>query len=185
LSELRMLDDKYFYANIGLEEDSLIKKCSAPYELLWAFMEEKYSLLLKESSEGEETFDDVSADNFFFEFIEKLSKMPVQIYVLYATDIGQTFLTKNLVLYDELGYFYRLIHHMKKSGVNTLKLFSSLYEEKYDFREKILRNVLRKNSILRHIEQFAFRMVMRDQRISMGNILKFTIEYEQIIRVMK
>jgi len=61
-------------------------------------------------------------------------------------------------------------------------LFSSLYEEKYDFREKILRNVLRKNSILRHIEQFAFRMVMRDQRISMGNILKFTIEYEQIIR---
>jgi len=55
LSELRMLDDKYFYANIGLEEDSLIKKCSAPYELLWAFMEEKYSLLLKESSEGEET----------------------------------------------------------------------------------------------------------------------------------
>jgi len=182
LSELRMLDDKYFYANIGLEEDSLIKKCSAPYELLWAFMEEKYSLLLKESSEGEETFDDVSADNFFFEFIEKLSKMPVQIYVLYATDSGQTFLTKNLVLYDELGYFYRLIHHMKKSGVNTRKLFSSLYEEKYDFREKILRNVLRKNSILRHIEQFAFRMVMRDQRISMGNILKFTIEYEQIIR---
>jgi len=177
-----MLDDKYFYANIGLEEDSLIKKCSAPYELLWAFMEEKYSLLLKESSEGEETFDDVSADNFFFEFIEKLSKMPVQIYVLYATDSGQTFLTKNLVLYDELGYFYRLIHHMKKSGVNTRKLFSSLYEEKYDFREKILRNVLRKNSILRHIEQFAFRMVMRDQRISMGNILKFTIEYEQIIR---
>jgi len=70
-----------------------------------AFMEEKYSLLLKESSEGEETFDDVSADNFFFEFIEKLSKMPVQIYVLYATDSGQTFLTKNLVLYDELGYF--------------------------------------------------------------------------------
>jgi len=65
----------------------------------------KYSLLLKESSEGEETFDDVSADNFFFEFIEKLSKMPVQIYVLYATDSGQTFLTKNLVLYDELGYF--------------------------------------------------------------------------------
>jgi len=59
---------------------------------------------------------------------------------------------------------------MKKSGVNTRKLFSSLYEEKYDFREKILRNVLRKNSILRHIEQFAFRMVMRDQRISMGNI---------------
>jgi len=54
-------------------------------------MEEKYSLLLKESSEGEETFDDVSADNFFFEFIEKLSKMPVQIYVLYATDSGQTF----------------------------------------------------------------------------------------------
>jgi len=145
-------------------------------------MEEKYSLLLKESSEGEETFDDVSADNFFFEFIEKLSKMPVQIYVSYATDSGQTFLTKNLVLYDELGYFYRLIHHMKKSGVNTRKLFSSLYEEKYDFREKILRNVLRKNSILRHIEQFAFRMVMRDQRISMGNILKFTIEYEQIIR---
>jgi len=182
LSSLRMLDDKYFYANIGQEEDSLIKKCSAPYELLWAFMEEKYSLLLKESSEGEETFDDVSADNFFFEFIEKLSKMPVQIYVLYATDSGQTFLTKNLVLYDELGYFYRLIHHMKKSGVNTRKLFSSLYEEKYDFREKILRNVLRKNSILRHIEQFAFRMVMRDQRISMGNILKFTIEYEQIIR---
>jgi len=44
---------------------------------------------------------------------------------------------------------------MKKSGVNTRKLFSSLYEEKYDFREKILRNVLRKNSILRHIEQFA------------------------------
>jgi len=55
-------------------------------------------------------------------------------------------LTKNLVLYDELGYFYRLIHHMKKSGVNTRKLFSSLYEEKYDFREKILRNVLRKTA---------------------------------------
>jgi len=182
LSSLRMLDDKYFYANIGQEEDSLIRKCNAPYELLWAFMEEKYSLLLKESTESEETSDDANSDNFFFEFIEKLSKMPVQINVFYAVDSGQTFLTKNLVLYDELGYFYRLIHHMKKSGVNTRKLFSSLYEEKYAFREKILRNVLRKNSILRHIEQFAFRMVMREQRISMSNILKFTIEYDQIIR---
>jgi len=71
--------------------------------------------------------------------------MPVQIYVLYATDSGQTF-DKKSCLYDELGYFYRLIHHMKKSGVNTRKLFSSLYEEKYDFREKILRNVLRKTA---------------------------------------
>lgn len=182
LSSLRMMDDKYFYSNIGQEADSLIKYCNGPYELLWAFMEEKYNFLLRESSEDSEMIDDAAFDNFLFEFIKNFSKMPVQINMMHAVDSGDTFLTKSIIIYDELGYFYRLIHHLKKCEVNTRLLFQNLYEDKNLCREKILRNVLKKNSILKLIEQLSFAKVMAEERISMSNILKFSIEYQQIIR---
>ncbi|MFZ5989078.1 MAG: hypothetical protein ACOYWZ_18400 [Bacillota bacterium] len=182
LSCLRMMDDKYFYSNIGQEADSLIKYCKGSYELLWAFMEEKYNFIFKESSEGDETADDVELDNFLYGFIENISRMPVQINMMHAVDSGDTFLTKNLIIYYELGYFYRLIHHFKKCGISTHTLFQSLYDDKNMFREKILKNVLKKNSILQLIEQFSFKKIMTEERISMKNILSFTVEYEQIIR---
>ena len=180
LSSLRLLDDKYYLSNIGHESNSLIKYCSAPYELLWSFMEDKYNLLLKECSENE--FDNALLDSFFSSFLEKFTNTPVQFYVLYAEDSGDTFLSKNLIVYNEVGYFYRLIHYLKKIGVNTRIFFHSLYEEDFSYREKVIRNILKKNSILFLIEQICFRKVMTEQFISMKHILNFTIEYEQIIR---
>ncbi len=182
LSSLRMLDDKYYYSNIGQEQDSLIRLCSRPYELLWAFLEEKYNFIQKESSENNEALRELDFDNFMADFLEKVSIAPVQVEMLHAIDSGDTFLTKNLIIFDDLTYFYRLIHHIKKSGVDTGSLFQSLYEDKSMIREKVFRNVLLKNSILRTIEQFSFRKVMMGEMLSMNNILKFTVEYQQIIR---
>ncbi|NMB98548.1 MAG: hypothetical protein GYA02_18395, partial [Clostridiaceae bacterium] len=189
LSLLRMMDDMYFYSNIGQEADSLIKYCTSPYELLWAFMEEKYNFILNESSEDIENLNDMEFDSFIRDLLECFSKVPVYINMMHAVDSGDTFLTKSLIIYDELGYFYRLLHYLKKCGINTRSLFNSFYEEKNIFREKILRKVLTKNKVLSLIEQFCFRKVMAEDKndsskkwLSMNNILSFAVEYEQIIR---
>lgn len=189
LSSLRMMDDKYFYSNIGQEVNSLIKYCTSPYELLWTFMEEKYNLILRESNEDNENLNDLEFDSYIRDFLECFSKVPVQINMMHAVDSGDTFLTKSLIIYDELGYFYRLLHHLKKSGINTRSIFQSFYDEKNIFRERILKNVLKKNKVLSLIEQFCFRKIMYEEKsdtsgkwISMKNVLNFTVEYEQIIR---
>lgn len=181
LSNMRMLDDKYYYSNIGFESDSLIKRCNKPYELLWSFMVEKYNLIESESSEGTSS-NKLLENSFLKDFLEDMNISPIQIYLMHAVDSGDTFLTKNLILYDDLGYFFRLIHHMKENQISLEKIFNSLYEEKNLFREKVLKNVLKKYSILQLLEQFAFKKVFSGESISMKNILNFTVEYQQIIR---
>ena len=181
LSNMRMLDDKYYYSNIGFESDSLIKRCNKPYELLWSFMVEKYNLIESESSEGTSS-NELLENSFLKDFLEDMNISPIQIYLMHAVSSGNTFLTKNLILYDDLGYFFRLIHHMKENQISLEKIFNSLYEEKNLFREKVLKNVLKKYSILQLIEQFSFKKVFAEEFISMNNILNFTIEYQQIIR---
>lgn len=181
LSGMRMIDDKYYYSNIGFESDSLIKYCNKPYELLWSFMVEKYNLIESESNE-ETSSNELLESDFLKDFIEDMNISPIQIYLMHAVSSGNTFLTKNLILYDDLGYFFRLIHHMKQNQISLNKIFNSLYEDKKLFREKVLGNVLKKYSILQLIEQFSFKKVFAEEFISMNNILNFTIEYQQIIR---
>lgn len=181
LSSMRTVDDKYYYSNIGLDADSLIRYCKKPHELLWSFMVEKYNLLARESTKEEQT-DEPLEDDFLKDFLESISASTVQIYLLYTVDSGDTFLTKNLILYDDLGYFFRLIHHMKQNHVDIKKVFNSLYEENNLFREKILKNVLKKHSILQLMEQISFKKVLAEEPVSMNNILNFTTEYQKIIR---
>lgn len=181
LSSMRMIDDKYYYSNMGLESDSLIKYCRKPHELLWSFMVEKYNLIERESNENTPS-NDLLQNSFLIDFLEDINISPIQINLLHAVDSGDTFLTKNLILYDDLGYFFRLIHHMKQNHIDLKKVFNSLYEDKDFFREKVLKNVLKKHSILQLIEQFSFKKVLSEERISMKNILNFTVEYQQIIR---
>ncbi len=178
---MRTVDDKYYYSNIGLDADSLIRYCKKPHELLWSFMVEKYNLLARESTKEEQT-DEPLEDDFLKDFLESISASTVQIYLLYTVDSGDTFLTKNLILYDDLGYFFRLIHHMKQNHVDIKKVFNSLYEENNLFREKILKNVLKKHSILQLMEQISFKKVLAEEPVSMNNILNFTTEYQKIIR---
>ena len=145
------------------------------------FKVKKYNVLARESTEEEQT-DEPLEDDFLKDFLESISASAVQIYLLYTVGSGDTFLTKNLILYDDLGYFFRLIHHMKQNHVDIKKVFNSLYEENNLFREKILKNVLKKHSILQLMEQISFKKVLAEEPVSMNNILNFTTEYQKIIR---
>lgn len=182
LSSLRMMDDSYYYSNIGQDEESLIKYCKGPYELLWTFMVEKYNFIEKESTANNEGLSNVEGVNFLMNFIKTLVNVPVEINLIHTVKSGDTFLTKSIVKYNDLGYFYRLIHHIKSCDINTNSFFQSLYEENNILREKILRNILKKNKIIHLVEQLSFRKVLSEEKISMKNVLGFTVEYEQIIR---
>lgn len=179
-SILRGRDDDYFFKNIGFDEDGLIKKAKMSYELLWAYFVDTYNIL--KSNEVDEEKDD-----FFQHFLKDIITAPLEIIIIILSEKGQTFITKELIFYNDVSYAFRILDKLINSNVNIKKVFNSLLETDpkgnlLPTRNNILKKVLNKHCILSDLLKLTFNRVLSGQYIDVSNIIRFVTEYFLIIK---
>lgn len=190
ISPLRKRNDEdIFYCNIGLESDSLVQHASKPFELLWAFFNDKFSLLRKEQikQKAEESLLEWLDENEFYNFFQKIYSSPVIFFLIYTEKSNQTFITKDLTIYQDICYVFRLLRCMLEDNVNLKSFYYTLWDSENVknpnfIREKVCRNILFKHSILFILEPFCFRKIMNGHIISFSNLFSFIKNYELLIK---
>lgn len=182
-------DDDIFYCNIGLESDSLVQYASKPFELLWAFFNDKFALLMKEQirQKAEESLRDWIDEEEYNDFLRKVYSNPVMFFLIYAESGGKTFITKDLTIYQDICYVFRLLKYMLEDNVNLKTFYNSIWDRDNKknpnlLREKVCRSILFKRSVLPILEPFCFRKIMNGQIMAFSNILSFIKNYELIIK---
>ena len=106
------------------------------------------------------------------------------------SDKGQTFITKELINYNEPAYAFRLLYLLQKIGLSAKSLFNQLWvrdeKDRFSlFRNEFFKNVLSRQSVVKKLEVFAFRQTMEQQGIYLSDLLIFTMKYEPWIRGVK
>src|SRR5690606_33797490 len=104
-SVLRSIDENFFFKNIGFDPDGLISKSRLSYELLWAYFIDTYTVLKSNNIK-------VNSDDPYAELLEDIISAPIEIVVIVLDEMGQTFITKELIFYNDVSYVYRLIDHL-------------------------------------------------------------------------
>ncbi|MBU7006126.1 hypothetical protein [Phosphitispora fastidiosa] len=190
---VRKLDEDNFRANIGAykQDNKLLFYAQLPYEILWTFFYDTYTLLREEADLHEDYTEDEKDEFCTRPFIES----PIQLVLLRVATKGQTFITKEIIYYTETAYIFRLVNEIQKltsSGDNLLyKLFHDLYLPRegkafdinnYLWRNLILQKVLQKKSVLQDFERLTFRKCQAQLFPYLGNMLEFVQHYEAMIR---
>lgn len=181
-SVLRSIDEDYFYKNIGFDSDGLISKSRMSYELLWAYFVDTYGIL--KSNTTNEAADEADP---FTEFMSEIISSPIEIVVICLDEMGQTFITKELILYNDISYAYRLVADLLNKGINIKDIFYALYETDSKgnlkpSRNNVFRKILNKHCILPDIESITIRKVFEGKYINVSNMLNFLSEYYLIIK---
>lgn len=185
-SSLRAFDDQYFMKNIGLNKQELLYYAKKPYELLWAFYYDAYQLLKNQlETQGIEDIDEIMRD-----LLGEILYAPTEIILMALSDKGQTFITQDLIIYQDTAYIFRLFSYMTKQEIELRHVFDDLYdpqqtknENKTLKRNQILKKLLHKHSILRDMEGFCFRKIITGNGfMRMKNMLLFIEEYQLVIR---
>lgn len=187
-SSLRAFDDQYFMKNIGINKGELLYYASKPYELLWAFYFDAFELLKSQYDIKNATGEDM--DIFLKELLGDVLEEPTEIVLMALQDKGQTFITKDLVIYQDTAYIFRLFSKLIEEGVNLKQIFEDLYEQQQTKienralkRNEILKKVLDKHPILQDMEEFCFsKIVSNNGFLRMRNMLLFIMNYQLIIR---
>ena len=153
-----------------------------PYELLWAYFVDTYSILKSNVTATEADYDDI-----FLHLLGDINSAPVEIIIFYLEEKQQTFLTKDLIFYNDVSYAYRLIDYLLRKGIDLKSVYNSLYETNnkgklLPSRNTILRKVLNKNCILLDVERIIFKKVINGEDINVSNLLKFLQEYYLVIK---
>ncbi len=187
-SALRVFDDQYFMKNIGINKGELLYYASKPYELLWAFYFDAFELLKSQYDIKNATGEDM--DIFLKELLGDVLEEPTEIVLMALQDKGQTFITKDLVIYQDTAYIFRLFSKLIEEGVNLKQIFEDLYDQQQTKienralkRNEILKKVLDKHPILQDMEEFCFsKIVSNNGFLRMRNMLLFIMNYQLIIR---
>lgn len=179
-SVIRSMDDEYFYRNIGFDEKGLTRYASLPYELLWAYFIDTYAIL------NDNIEIEIQADDAFGSMLEEVLYSPIEIIVLSLVDKGQTFITNELIFYNDVSYVYRVINELNKE-VDNKKIFDDLLEKdskgnKLPSRNKIFKNILNKHCILKELVSITEKKAFENSYINVSEVLKFLIKYYLIIK---
>lgn len=184
-------DDEVFYCNIGLESDSLVQFATKPFELLWAFFNDKFSLLMKERNkqniaEDNEIYDWLDEDEFA-DFFKKVYANPVMFFLLYVQVGRQTFITKALTIYQDICYVFRLLKYMNEDKIRIRAFYNSLWDNDNSknpnmLRDKVCRKILQKHSILHILEPFCFKNIMNGRMMAYSDVFGFIKNYELLIK---
>lgn len=189
-------DDEIFYCNMGLESDSLVQYASKPFELLFAFFYDKFSLLLnkrmdqKAADLTQEEIDNLAEwldKEEYNSFFKKVYSNPVIFYLIYAETGSKTFITKDLTIYQDICYVFRLFKYMLENNINIRLFYNSLWNNDDSknpnmIRERACKKILFKEQILHIIEPFCFTKILNGQTIAFSNVLNFMTNYELLIR---
>ncbi|MCR4436988.1 MAG: hypothetical protein QHH06_12725 [Clostridiales bacterium] len=183
-SIMREFDKDSYWTNLKSGEGTLVSRANKPYELLWAFFYDIYDTLYMESN-TEEAQDD---EDPFYEFLNQIHSFHLQVFMLHASDSGNTFITRELIIYQDTSYAFLLMRHLKEKGIDLKAFFNGLWDwdkEKNQnlIREKVLRNILKKRSVLQIVERYCFQKVINETGyFSTSLMLNFLCNYEPEIR---
>jgi hypothetical protein len=183
-SIFRLLDEEY-NKNIGFDDKGLISKARMSYELLWAYFVDANEILRNNIANQE-----VNNQDIFYSYLGDIISSPIEIIILCLDEMGDTFLTKEMILYNDVSYAFRLIHRFINKNVNIKDVFYFLYETDnkgnlLPSRNNIFKKVLNKYCILQDIESITFRKVVNSKKniyLNVSNMLKFLIDYYLIIK---
>jgi len=182
-SLLRVIKKDDFNSNIRYE-GSLIQFTKLPYEFLWAF----FTLAYETISENMKVEQEKEAIDVLEELLHMtLDQSPVEIILFMISSKGQTFMTKEIINYNEPAYAFRLLHLLSEYEIPTKALFNQLWvkdeKDRYSlFRNKFFRKVLYRKSILTALEEFAFHQSLGKQDFYLADLLKFVMKYEIWVR---
>lgn len=182
-SLLREIKKDDYRSNIRYE-GSLIQFTRLPYEFLWAFFVQAYEII-NENIKMEKQSDTFA---LFEELMHiTLDRAPVEIVLFMISSKGQTFITKDLIYYNEPAYAFRLLYNLHAIGLSAKSLFNQLWvrdeKDRFSlFRNKFFKNILCRQSIVKELEAFAFHQTMGQQGIYLNDLLTFTMKYEPWIR---
>jgi len=183
---VRELDENYF-SNIGTnkQKNRILFYARLPYELLWAFFHDTYFLIKEAAASKNLAFDDE------YDEIKSLVMSPMYIVLIHLLDKGQTFLTKNVIYYNDFAYVYRLLSEFKNAFPSDhdflYKIFNDLYiKMKTDnasclWRNRILEKVLNKKHITQDLEVFCYFKYIKADNYYGRNMLDFAIEYQLLM----
>jgi len=183
-SFMRKIDDSFFWSNIKSDKNSLVSKSDRPYELLWAFFYDIFDILNNESTKEESN----SEGGLFLDFISEIHSFPLQVYLMHTSESGDTFITRELIIYQDTGYAFRLLDHLKDHGIDIKLFFNCLWDSDRDkdqnlVREKVLRNVLKKRSVLDILEEYCFKKIINQAGFfNIAVMLEFVRNYEPKVR---
>jgi hypothetical protein len=183
-STLREVDTENYLCNLKRDKGSLIAYAKEAYEFLWAFFTQAYGVI----KENQEVLDSSNLLDLIFEF--SLSQAPIEVVLLVVSEKGQTFITKELIFYNDVAYAFRLLYFLEQEALDTHLLFNNLYvrdeKDRYSsFRNLFFKKVLLKRSVLLDCEQFASHLTMTGMEPYLGEMLKFLIKYETSLGGMK
>lgn len=191
-SSVRQLDMENFLSNIGVQklENRILYYARLPYEILWAFFHDTYDMLRTDIESRSQT-----SDELMMLCVKPFIETPLQLILMMISSKGQTFIPKEIIVYTEIAYVFRLLHSFREAFSADIKflfkVFQDLYlpakKDQFDTnnylsRNDILRKVLQKKSILREMEQFVFHKSLLQEFPYIGNLVDFTKHYQLIIQ---
>ena len=151
------------------------------HELAFAFLHALYQRLFN-SNEIEEDAD-FDCDLFSF----ALENAPVSFAVVSTMAKGNTQMPTEAYLFDDLAYLFRLFRLTERHETDWKNLAANLVDstaaKKEDYslrRNRIMRLMLDKRSILREAESFAYHVNRQKQR-AIGPLARFVTLYEELI----
>lgn len=179
---------KNFQHPLGFEKyaDGYFQK---PFEVAFAFLYTLYrKVLLHQKADEEEAI-------LNWEEMCNLttSKAPLEFIVLHAESKGQTSMGKMVWPFRDSVYFFRLIEHMEKSGINIKEVMRLLidFSQKNQENKTILRNkfcerILKKRKLLDIVEERVWDLVFpKDEKKTKPSnpspLVDFLVKYEKII----
>lgn len=185
-SVMRKMDLDMYYSNIRQEETGLIRYARLPHEFLWTFFYDTYNLV-RNDWQARQVEDE---GDWLQELVElSLKDSPLQVVLLVISNKGQTFITKDLIFFNDTAYVYRLIDYMHRNDIDLKSVFYNLLnrvdkDRPNDFRNRFCHKVLHKRSVVQETEKFAFHTAMlgeSGQIPYLKEIIAFLKSYEIMI----
>ena len=153
-----------------------------PREVAFSFMHSVYTHLAQDRQNANQD-DDYSA------FIDVVwSDAPLSFALISAEQKGQTQMPTQVWLFDDVVYLFRLFKHIENQGEDWGEIARSMVdftaqrdENRSLERDRLLGSVLRKQSVLRQAEAFAYH-INRVGRKYFAPLFDFVVHYEDILR---
>ena len=153
-----------------------------PREVAFSFMHRVYEHLALDRQNTDQ-------DAGYSAFMDVVwSDAPLSFALVSAEQKGNTQMPTQVWLFDDVVYLFRLFQHIKKQDETWKDIAHSMIdftaqrnENRSLERDRLLGSVLRKQSILRQAEAFAYH-INREGRQYFAPLFDFVIHYEDVLR---
>ncbi|AKB14244.1 hypothetical protein SAMN02910340_02494 [Methanosarcina thermophila] len=155
-----------------------------PFEQFFSFLYSLYLTFLRKTPTDGSEFE-LDLEKLFDVFI---LKAPLEFYIINTRALGDTQMGKMIWPFNDSVYLFRLFDKIEKKKINLKEVMENLidYDQKKNDNKTLIRNkvcerILKKNSILELIEQYAFH-INKSKKRYIKPIHDFVIEYEKILK---